>query len=102
MYAVTVTFRLHPDRLAEFLPLITENARVSLAQEPGCLQFDVCSGREGSNDEAASAEVFLYEIYESAAAFDMHLQSAHFKVFDAAVADMVAAKDVRLFEQVIR
>ncbi|WP_305969015.1 MULTISPECIES: putative quinol monooxygenase [unclassified Mameliella] len=95
MYAVTVTFTLHPGTRAEFLPLMTENARLSLANEPGCLQFDVCC-----ND--AADEVFLYEVYDSAEAFDVHLQSPHFKSFDAAVADMIAAKTVRTYTQVIR
>jgi quinol monooxygenase YgiN len=95
MYAVTVTFTLHPGTAADFLPLMTANARTSLQEEPGCGQFDICLGEDPDT-------VFLYEIYDDRAAFEAHLESAHFKSFDAAVAGMIAAKDVRLFTEVIR
>ncbi|SET48115.1 putative quinol monooxygenase [Oceanicella actignis] len=95
MYAVTVTFRIKPGRMDAFLPLMLANARTSLAEEPGCLQFDVC--RAPGEDV-----VFLYEIYADRAAFDAHLASAHFKAFDVEVAAMVEDKRVALFEEVLR
>ena len=70
------------------------NARTSLAEEPGCHQFDVCT------DPARPDEVFLYERYTDRAAFDDHLASAHFKAFDARVAPMIAAKEVRTYHEV--
>lgn len=87
-FAVTVTFRLDPDRMDDFLPLLRDNARASVAEEPGCLRFDVCRP-EGTEDE-----VFLYELYRDRAAFEEHLASAHFREFDAATRDMVAGKRV--------
>ena len=89
-YVVTVTFEVDPTRFEEFLPLIRANADTSLTEEPGCQQFDV--SRDGTT-------VFLYEIYESPAAFQAHLAASHFKSFDAAVSDMVVSKDVRIFER---
>ena len=91
MYAVTVTFKLKPGASAEYLPLLRANARASLAEEVGCLQFDVLT------DLDFPEEVFLYEVYETETAFQVHLDSPHFKVFDAAVATMVADKSVRCF-----
>ena len=93
MYVVTVTFRLHPKSMAAFMPLMLQNAQTSRLQESGCRQFDVCRDGEG---------VFLYEVYDDRAAFDAHLESTHFKDFDRAVADMIASKEVRLFEEVHR
>lgn len=93
MYVVTVTFRLHPGQMDAFLPLMTANAATSRGQEPGCHQFDICWDGD---------EIFLYEVYEDRAAFDAHLQSVHFKRFDAAVADLIADKKVKLFDEVIR
>ncbi|NDW46775.1 antibiotic biosynthesis monooxygenase [Ruegeria sp. PrR005] len=93
MFAVTVTFRIHLERMAAFLPLMIENARASRTLEPGCRQFDIC--RDGG-------EIFLYEIYDDRRAFDAHLVSAHYMAFDAAVAGMVAEKTVRFYEEVIR
>lgn len=93
MYAVCVTFKIHPGQMDDFLPLMIANARTSRDEEAGCQMFDVCVRDEG---------VFLYEIYDDRAAFDLHLASAHFKSFDASVAPMVASKQVALFDEVIR
>lgn len=93
MYAVTVRFQIKPGQMQAFLPLMIQNARTSRETEPGCQQFDVC--KDGDT-------VFLYEIYDDRAAFDVHLQSDHFKSFDAAVADLVANKEVAVFDEVIR
>ena len=91
MYIVTVEFTIHPERMAAFMPLMVDNARASREQEPGCRQFDVCL------DPAAPNIVYLYEVYDDRAAFDAHLATAHFRRFDAAVGDMVAAKAVRSY-----
>jgi (4S)-4-hydroxy-5-phosphonooxypentane-2,3-dione isomerase len=89
MYVVIVEFRIKPERVADFMPLMLENARASRETEAGCRIFDVCV------DPADKTSVFLYELYDDRAAFDAHLATAHFKRFDAAVAPMVAAKAVR-------
>lgn len=95
MFAVVVTFDVDPAQMGVFLPAMLDNARTSLTTEPGCHQFDVCT------DPARPAEVFLYELYTDAAAFDVHLASAHFKAFDAAVAPMIVAKTVRTYHTVV-
>lgn len=89
MYVVIVDFKIKPERLAQFMPLMLENARASRETEPGCRVFDVCV------DPKDKTTVFLYEVYDDRAAFDAHLATSHFKSFDAAVASMVAAKTVR-------
>ncbi len=96
MFAVVVTFQIKSGGMEVFFPLMTENARASLREEPGCNVFDVCT------DPARPDEVLLYELYSDRAAFDAHLASAHFKVFDKAVADLIATKTVHTYETVIR
>lgn len=93
MYAVTVTFTVNIGDIDQFLPLMVENANTSLRDEAGCQQFDVCRDKN---------VVFLYEIYDNKTAFEIHLRSAHFKTFDAAVSDMIDKKEVVIFEEVIR
>lgn len=93
MYVIVVDFTIRPERLAEFMPLMLENARASRETEPGCRVFDVCV------DPKEKSSVFLYEVYDDRAAFDAHLAAAHFKRFDAAVAPMVASKAVRILER---
>lgn len=94
MFAVVVTFKLSDGTDAQFLPLMEANAKRSLAEEPECHRFDVCTNPN------RPGEVFLYELYTDEAAFEAHLESAHFQEFDAATADHVAAKDVRTFTRV--
>ena len=90
MYVVTVAFEIRPEAAAAFLPLMLENARASLAEEPGCLRFDVC--RDEAPDDTPPVRIFLYEIYRDRDAFDAHLASAHFQSFDTATRSMVASK----------
>ena len=73
-YAITVTFELEENAAEQFHRLVAENARQSVALEPGCLRFDVLSPTDG----ARAREVLLYEIYTDQTAFDVHLASAHF------------------------
>lgn len=95
MFAVVVTFEIEPGQFDAFMPLMTENAQTSLSDEPGCQRFDVCT------DPGRPGEVFLYELYTDEAAFSAHLDSAHFKAFDAKVAAMIQSKHVRTFRQVL-
>ena len=90
MYVVTVAFEIRPEVAAAFLSLVLENAGKSLAEEPGCLRFDVC--RDEAPDDTPPTRIFLYEIYRDRGAFDAHLASAHFQSFAAATRPMVASK----------
>ena len=88
-YAVTVEFDVRPGAIDAFLRLITENARVSVRDEPGCRQFDVMLPRN------AASKVFLYEVYDDEAAFAAHTRTAHFAAFDRDSAPLVVSKNVR-------
>jgi quinol monooxygenase YgiN len=94
MYAVTVTLELKPGAAEAFLPLILNNARTSLADEPGCLRFDVCT------DPLHPNEVFLYELYYNRDMFDKHLATPHYAAFESTAGDLVIKKTVRTFAQV--
>jgi len=94
MYAVCVTFKIKDGAMDQFMPLMHANAQLSLQTEPGCRQFDVLT------DTSKPAQVFLYELYTDRAAFDAHLASTHFKTFDAAITQMISAKDVQTWETV--
>lgn len=92
LFGLTVAFRLKPDQTAAFLRLMCANASTSLRDEPGCLRFDVLRPETGDGHE-----VFLYEVYTDAAAFDLHLASPHFTAFDAATHGMVMSKKARRY-----
>lgn len=94
MFAVVVRFHINAADLKQFLQLMHQNAAQSLRDEQDCHQFDVCT------DPARPNEVFLYERYSDAAAFQNHLNMPHFKQFDAAVGPMIASKDVCTYGEV--
>ena len=93
MYVVTVEFVVEGEAVSQFRPLMAENAAASVRDEPGCRQFDVAWDPDGS------PVCFLYEIYDDADAFKAHLASPHFQAFDAAVADMVTGKTVKIWHR---
>ena len=74
-YVVMVDFRLKPGTFDRFRKLIVENARASLRDEAGCRQFDVVDPRRGRGSRCV-----LYEIYDDAAAFEVHKRTPHFAV----------------------
>ncbi len=94
-YAVCVIFKTKSDFWHEFLPIIYANAKTSLEQEAGCLVFDVCTNLDTPN------EVFLYEVYSSQHAFELHLKSEHFLLFNAKIAHMVSEKQVKTYGTVV-
>ncbi len=93
MYVITVLFVIREGHESAFLERMREQADNSLTHEPDCLQFDVCT------DPADPKRIFLYEIYRDEAAFKHHLETDHFKAFDAAVADWTASKTVEAWHR---
>lgn len=88
-YSITVDFRMARGREEQFMELMLENACLSLANEPGCLVFDVLRPVGGPPDQ-----VLLYEVYRDRAAFEAHLRMPHFLKFDAKIGGLVTAKTV--------
>lgn len=75
-FTVIAEFEVAAARLEEFLAAAREDATRSLADEPGCLQFDI------NVDEASpSSRVVFYEVYRSREAFDAHLETPHLAAF---------------------
>jgi autoinducer 2-degrading protein len=73
MYAVVVNLKVRRDRLDEFHDGIRANAASSLADEEGCLRFDVLRV-SGTEDEFR-----LYELYADERAFtEGHRNAPHF------------------------
>lgn len=76
MFVVAADFRIKPDRIEDFKKLIDWQSSRSIAEEKGCLQFDVCQR------ENEPGTFLLYEVYTDAAAFDEdHLNVPRFEAF---------------------
>ena len=91
MFVVCVEFEITSPHLDEFLLAMRKNARLSLRDEEGCQQFDICQ------DQQNPASIFLYEIYDDAAAFELHKAAPHYDEFNEAIDGMVLKKAARLF-----
>ena len=89
--ALIVEMRIRPGRRSEFMPLILENARRSLEEEPGCRRFDVLLPAEGAE------RVVLYEIYDDENAFDAHRIAEHYIEFQAAARNLLVETIVQRF-----
>ena len=96
MFAVVVSFTIKTGRETDFMSLMRENASTSLRDEADCVQFDIAT------DPARPSDVFLYELYRDAAAFEHHKTTQHFLSFDAATADMISSKTVTTYSKVIQ
>lgn len=93
MFAVFVTFEIKPGHRDAFMVRMLKQAEDSLEKEKDCGVFEVWVNSNNPN------KVQLYEVYLNAAAFDVHLESPHFKNFAAAVEDMIISKDIQTFDQ---
>ncbi|MBB2986640.1 putative quinol monooxygenase [Terracoccus luteus] len=78
MLTLTVSLQVRPERHADFVAAITENARRTFADEPGCLRFDVARDRD---DEL---HYVFHEVYVDADALEAHRAAPHFAVWRAA------------------
>ena len=88
-FAIIVKFTLKPGMADAFRPLILENATASVRDEPTCRQFQVL------NDEQSSEIIFLYEVYEDAAALEAHRETPHFKKFIETANEMIAEREIQ-------
>jgi quinol monooxygenase YgiN len=85
-FVVIAEFEVKAGCLDAFLVLARDDAERSLADEPGCRQFDIV------RPEAAPNVVLFYEVYDSRAAFDAHLETPHLGRFRAGFPALIVAE----------
>jgi (4S)-4-hydroxy-5-phosphonooxypentane-2,3-dione isomerase len=93
-FVILAEFRLKPGRRERFLEVVRADALVSVRDEPGCRRFDLLVPEDDPDT------VWLYEVYDSKAAFDAHLETPHFKAFERDSKDLVAGSTVRRLSQI--
>jgi (4S)-4-hydroxy-5-phosphonooxypentane-2,3-dione isomerase len=92
MLIITVRIVVKEQHLAAFNHRMRRQARESLEREPGCRRFDIGA------DIADPRKVILYEIYDDAPAFDVHLASGHFQAFNNDTQDWIESKAVERWD----
>ena len=81
MYSIFVTIQVKPGFKEGFIAASLDDARGSVADEPGCFRFDVL--QDGSDPN----RVHLYEVYADQAALETHRQAPHFLRWQSTVSD---------------
>ena len=74
-FVVIAEFRVKPECLAEFLDAARDDSICSVRDEVGCRQFDIIV------PDTQSGNVVFYEVYDSRAGFDLHLETPHLERF---------------------
>jgi len=88
LFINAVFLEINPADMPKFMEAIKENGAASV-KEPGCRTFNIHVSAKDPN------QVFLYEVYDNAAALESHRQTAHFKKYAATTKDMVTKRDAR-------
>jgi quinol monooxygenase YgiN len=89
MLTLMVKLHVKPEKVDEFLPLLEENGRSAVRDEPGCYRFDI------SRDREDPSTIHLYEVYADDAALDAHREAPHYIKWRDAVKDMYRAEAER-------
>jgi (4S)-4-hydroxy-5-phosphonooxypentane-2,3-dione isomerase len=85
MYVNAVDLDIVPAERENYMAAIKENGAAA-AKEPGCRRFDILNLASDPN------HFFLYEVYDSEAAFKAHRETEHFKKYMATTGNMVAKR----------
>ena len=92
-FVVIPEFRVRPGCMEAFLAAAADDARHSVADEPGCRQFDVVVPEESDD------VVVFYEVYDSRAAFEAHLATPHLARFREAFPPLIIEERTVRFAQ---
>jgi (4S)-4-hydroxy-5-phosphonooxypentane-2,3-dione isomerase len=93
-FVLVVEFEVKPESVERFHSLIAENAKRSVANEPGCRQFDVMRAQDQAN------RILLYEVYDDQAAFEAHGKMPHVAEFFREAKPMITEQKARRLERV--
>ena len=94
MRAILAYLTAKPGMEAEFQKQMTAQAQRCLANELGCLQFDVVQ------DPKAPTRFMMLEVYKDDDAIKAHQESAHFKDFRPVIGELVADRKVEVLHMV--
>jgi (4S)-4-hydroxy-5-phosphonooxypentane-2,3-dione isomerase len=93
LYINAVDLDINPADTDKFLAALKTNGAAAV-KEPGCREFNITVSQKDPN------HVFIFEVYDNAAALEAHRATDHFKAYAATTKDMVAKRDVRALSSV--
>jgi autoinducer 2-degrading protein len=95
LYINAVNIDVVPGQIENYLAAIKEVGAAAIKTEPGCSEFNITVSQKDPN------HLFIFEVYDNAAAFDAHLKSDHYKKYAAAAKDIVAKREVHPLSSVV-
>jgi autoinducer 2-degrading protein len=81
MYVILAPIQIASGFRDRFVEAMIEDARDSVANEEGCLRFDVIQ------DAGDADRIWVYEVYTDEAAFQHHMTTPHFLKWKETVKD---------------
>ena len=85
-----INLDIAPDQFDKFMDAAKENASAS-TKDPGCREFNIVVSKDDPH------HIMFFEVYDNAAALDVHRATDHFKKYQAATKDMVTKRDAKQF-----
>jgi len=93
LYVNAVDLDINPADMDAYMAALKENGAKAVT-EPGCREFNIHVKADSPN------HVFIYEVYDSAAALEAHRATDHFKKYAATTQKMVAKREPRAMTSV--
>jgi len=93
-FALLVNLKAKPENADRFLAMALENASAARSTEPGCRQFDVMV------DPDDPTKIAFYEVYDDKAAFETHLETAHFKKYFEHAVPLLDARERTFYTRI--
>ena len=94
LYVNAVDIDVVPGEIDPYLAALEKNGAASVKEEPGCHAFNITVSQMDPN------HVFIFEVYDSAAALEAHRATDHFKKYATTTKDMVAKREARALSTV--
>lgn len=95
MRAIVASFKVKPDCVDSFIAAAKADAKSSVANEPGCHQFDV------NVDLENPTHFTFYEVYDDQDAIDAHRETSHFKTFIDATQNLIEVRSPLILDRVV-
>lgn len=93
LYINAVDIDIQPGHIDTFLTSLKADGAAAV-KEPGCREFDITVSQKDPN------HVFVFEVYDNAAALEAHRAADQTKRHMAAIKDLIVKSDIRAMNSV--
>lgn len=98
-FSIIVEYEIHDGNEGDFKALISDHARRTLVEEPGCLRFEVLKPVD-ANGAAIPNRMMVSELYADRAALAAHNDNSRLPALRAALAPLVKSRKLTVSEVV--